>query len=119
MSKLSFIVNLILIIIGSCQGHDNQDYPSNVYFSSDGGSEVAVGNTSFFSISISDESEEYPSTEENDTLIVSHDWLTVKQARGSHSMILTAEPAQSKKKRKLKIYGYFCNSYAEIKVIQN
>lgn len=118
MGKLSFIANLILIIIGSCQEHDNQEYPSKIYFSSDGGCEVVTGQTSFYSIVISDGSDEYSSIEENDTLATSYDWLTVKQAHGSHSLTVTADPSSSNKKRKLKIYGYFCNSYAEIDVLQ-
>ena len=76
------------------------------------------GDWSFAHILIGEGTDEYSSQEINDTIVVEHNWLTVKSEKGSRAMTITAKPSESSKKRALKIYGYFGSEYAVIDVRQ-
>ena len=109
---------LVPLFIISCEIENNHDFPKSVHFSSKGGHEIVNGNETFAFLLIGDGTDEYSSEEINDTITVSHDWLSVKSEKCSNSLIIHAEPSTLKKKRKLKIYGYFGREYAVIDVIQ-
>lgn len=98
---------------------ESHGYPKKIYLPSKGGTRAIVGETSFRSFIIKDESDESDSKWYGDTLVkISHKWLTLKQKLGCDTLIVTAEPAPSNQKRKITVEGSFGDSYTYITVIQ-
>ena len=120
MRKYIPVLITFLFLLSSCFYHNNNGYPKKVVFYNEGGTETISGNYSFGDLIIQAGSEEYGSNVLlGDSIIsVSYDWLKAETHRGAHSMTLTAQPNRTGRQRKLKIFGYFGNEYAEIDVIQ-
>ena len=121
MKSLFHILWMILVpvFIISCDKEDNHNFPKSIHFPAKGGYKIVSGNDPFAFLLIGDGTDEYHSDEINDTITVSHDWLSVKTEKGSNSLIIYTEPSTLIKKRSLKIYGYFGREYAVIDVIQD
>lgn len=79
---------------------------------------ILRGDLPFAYLLIGDGTKEYHSIDNNDSITVSHDWLSVITEKGSNTLIVSAKPSNLTNKRVLKIYGYFGREYAVINVIQ-
>ena len=55
---------------------------------------------------------------DDDSLIVTYKWLTIKAKTRDNNLTIIAEPNPTGKSRKLYIYGDVTNQFAEIKVTQ-
>lgn len=121
-AKLWAISVAILAILTSCGPTDNFGYPSKVTFGKGGGYKNCIGTSSICHVEINDYNGNGNGKfheMENDTLIVTYKWLTVKFKYGDTLLKLTALPNATGKKRTLYIDGAVNNFSADIKVVQN
>lgn len=121
MKHLFYLLWLgIALLCYSCQSfsHENNGYPASVTFPQDGGVIRISGNQSLMYIVIDEEDGHLGSATKNDSNYLNFKWLSVKWKEWDNEIILTAEPNQEKKNRKIKLYGYMGHEYAEITVKQ-
>lgn len=86
-----------------------------------GGSKICSGTSSCYSIDINDyqgNGNAILSQGENDTIIATYDWLSVKFRKSTAQLKMTALPNTIGKKRTLYVTGWVDDSFADIKVIQ-
>ncbi len=122
MKRLICLLALPMLLIASCDDTDNYGYPSKVSFGREGGTITVMGDYSFYNIAIRDydgngKEDSYLPTQ-NDTLVISYQWLTVKALSHEHKIILIAEPNNEGSSRKLYVTAAVDNFDAEIKVTQ-
>ena len=107
----------------ACGPTDNYGYPSKINFGKEGGTKICSGKEGFYDITIDDYNgygETKLSKGENDTIIATYYWLTVKYKRSfNNDMKIIAEPNTTGKKRTLYVNCMVDNSGATIKVIQS
>lgn len=116
---LTFLLSLFLL--ASCWNSDNYGYPSKVEFGKEGGLKDCPGTSSFYDVDIHDyngNGEATISKGENDTIIVTYDWVSVKYKLYRAGLKITALPNTTGKNRRLYVYLYVDDSFAEIKVTQ-
>ena len=111
---------LLLFLLVACGPSGNYGYPLKLSFGREGGTKICSGNDAFSSISITDyngNGETMLSKGENDTIIATCYWLTVKyKGPFNNEMKIIAEPNTTGKKRTLYVYGSIYNDDATIKV---
>lgn len=125
------IVGLVLAgLTHSCLIHDNNGYPSAVYFPPEGGTKIINGNAPILNLEIVDyktgETLEYAdrhkfltdSTHIEGPLSLNYQWLEVNSDVNSTLLEITVAPSEDGKKRKFDLVGYIVNEYAEIAIIQ-
>ena len=114
---------LLLLLLVACGPTDNYGYPSKINFGKEGGTKICSGKEGFYDITIDDYNgygETKLSKGENDTIIATYYWLTVKYRRSfNNDMKIIAEPNTTGKKRTLYVNCMVDNSGATIKVIQS
>ncbi len=114
---------LLLFLLVACGRSDNYGYPSKIDFGKEGGTKICSGRIIVSSISINDyngNGETKLSKGENDTIIATCYWLTVKyKGPFNNEMKIIAEPNTTGKKRTLYIYCMVDNNGADIKVTQS
>ena len=114
---------LLLLLLVACGPSGNYGYPLKLSFGREGGTKICSGNDAFSSISINDyngNGETKLSKGENDTIIATCYWLTVKyKGPFNNEMKIIAEPNTTGKKRTLYVYCMVDNSGATIKVTQS
>lgn len=114
---------LLLLLLEACGPSDNYGYPLKISFGREGGTKICSGNEAFSSISINDyngNGKAKLSKGENDTIIATCYWLTVKyKGPFNNEMKIIAEPNTTGKKRTLYIYCMVDNNGADIKVTQS
>lgn len=119
MKKLAPFLMTLLLLVSACEFEEkNKGYPKSIELERDGGTVRASGEDSFSYLLIGEGTNEFHSRVVDDTIVVSHAWLTAKSLQGSKSLIITATPNETNRKRKLIIYGYFGTEYAVINVTQ-
>lgn len=118
MKRIIPFLMTFLLLLTSCEFENNRGYPKKVKFPSSGGTEAYSGESSFAYFVIYDDTDEYVSDDGDSIITVSHDWLKAESVRGSKSITITAQPNNTGRQRKLKIFGYFGNEYAVINVTQ-
>jgi len=121
-SKILFISLLISFLLVSCENAHNFGYPRKVTFEKEGGSKICSGTSSFYDVDITDyNGNEHTTTTngENDTIIVTYDWLSVKYERIGTKVKLEALPNTTGRKRTLYVSGMVDDSFADIKVTQH
>lgn len=95
-AKLWAISVAIFAILTSCGPTDNFGYPSKVTFGREGGTKICSGTSSFYYVGINNydgNGSRIPQQGENDTLVATYKWLTVKYRIGMDSHIkIIAEP---------------------------
>ena len=118
-SLFGLIVSLALMLV-SCSLEDDHGYPKVVEMPTEGGIVKLYGEEPPYSISIVNNREEYvPSSYGGDTLVITYEWLTVKQEKYGYIITVNAEPNLTENKRKLKILAHFPgNTYTYIDVVQ-
>ena len=100
---------------------DNFGYPSKVSFGREGGIKVVSGDHYLYNLEIADYNGDGAGSEnslDDDSLIVTYKWLTIKAKTRDNDLTIIAEPNTTGKSRKLYIYGGVQNQFAEIKVTQ-
>ncbi len=118
-----FFVMFSALSLTSCQTWDNHGLPSSVSFGPEGGRQIFKSDGDWLVyIEIQKKSGtqltySHPNPE-NDSLIVSYDWLTVKTKEYSPNIEIIVAPNTGKKNRTLDIVGSFGKDNAMIKVKQ-
>lgn len=114
---------LLLFLLVACGPSGNYGYPLKIGFGREGGTKICSGKEGFYDVSINDyngNGETKLSKGENDTIIATCYWLTVKYKRSlNNDMKIIAEPNTTGKKRTLYVYCMVDNSGATIKVTQS
>lgn len=114
---LCFISMVSLLFFSSCFEKNNYHYPEYVYFPKEGGKMRVHGDKCFYGLSIEDGCESVAYMREDST-VMSYKWLTVIAEPQEENIKIIVAPSDLKKKRKLRILGYYGREYAEINVIQ-
>ena len=120
MKTILGIISLVLLLSG-CERMDNFGYPSKVSFGREGGIKVVSGDHYLYNLEIADYNGDGAGSEnslDDDSLIVTYKWLTIKAKTRDNDLTIIAEPNTTGKSRKLYIYGGVQNQFAEIKVTQ-
>lgn len=121
MKKLLFLLTSILLA-ASCTTDGNCGYPSKLSFPKEGGTVMMSGSYAPYNIEVlnynGDGKSERTVLEDPDTISVQYSWLTVRRKRGTPTLVITAEPNTTGRKRKLYINVYVDDRNAEIKVTQ-
>ena len=114
---------LLLLLLVACGPSGNYGYPLKISFGREGGTKICSGNEAFYHVTINDyngNGETKLSQGENDTIIATYYWLTVRYKRSfNNEMKIIAEPNTTGKKRTLYVYCMVDNSGATIKVTQS
>jgi len=114
---------LLLFLLVACGPSGNYGYPLKIGFGREGGTKICSGKEGFYDVSINDyngNGETKLSKGENDTIIATYYWLTVRYKRSlNNDMKIIAEPNTTGKKRTLYVYCMVDNSGATIKVTQS
>lgn len=121
MKPILLLTTLLLsLLMVACEFEREQNgYPKNVQFGSEGGTLRYKGDGQFVSFTLENANYDGESSPIiDDSISVTMDWLTVKGAFYGNEMIITAKPLTEGKSRKLKIYGSFGNTYSETVVTQ-
>ena len=106
MKTILSIFSLVLLLSG-CERMDNFGYPSKVSFGREGGIKVVSGNDIFHYLEIADYNGDGASSEnslDDDSLIVTYKWLTIKAKTRDNNLTIIAEPNPTGKSRKLYIW---------------
>ena len=121
--KHGLVALLLLLLLVACGRLDNYGYPSKVSLGREGGTVICSGKEGFYDITIDDYNgygETKLSKGENDTIIATYYWLTVKYRRSfNNDMKIIAEPNKTGKKRTLYVSGSIYDDDATIKVTQD
>lgn len=127
------IIFAVCLFLSSCGiNYDSAGYPSNVYFSNEGGCRIIYGGSIFGSFEIWEGDSSYydkvDSTYTEDGsgkhmsdrfYICSSDWLTVKHRLCTDSIVLYVKPNTTGKKRKARIDVRNCDEFFDITVKQD
>ena len=106
MKTILGIFSLVLLL-SACERADNFGYPSKVSFGREGGIKVVSGNDYFYNLEIADyngDGECSQNSMDDDSLIVTYKWLTIKAKTRDNNLTIIAEPNPTGKSRKLYIY---------------
>lgn len=121
MKKLLFLLTSILLA-ASCTTDGNCGYPPKLSFPKEGGTVMMSGSYAPYNIEVlnynGDGKSERTVLEDPDTISVQYSWLTVRRKRGTPTLVITAEPNTTGRKRKLYINVSVDDRNAEIKVTQ-
>ena len=100
---------LLLLLLVACGPTDNYGYPSKINFGKEGGTKICSGKEGFYDITIDDYNgygETKLSKGENDTIIATYYWLTVKyKGPCNNEMKIITEPNTTGKKRTCLLLG--------------
>lgn len=125
MKRIVLLVIAVLSIFGiqSCN-KDNFGYEKVVEFTADGGTQTVTGTEPIYELSIAnyngkDEYDDDELDENESVMTVKFRWLSAVATRHTKTIVITAEPNTTGKRRVLYIYGDVNNRAASIKVIQN
>ena len=121
MKRIYVIFTVFSLLLISCEfEHDQMGLPKSIYFPPDGGTQTVKGNIPYLRhIIIYDKNGNQNSSPwDTDTLVTGNDWLTVKHIRHTDSIIVSAKPTSSPKKREIWIEPWTGTTYALIKVTQ-
>lgn len=115
----------LLSILGmqSCN-KDNFGYERKVEFTAKGGTQTITGTEPIYELSIANYNgeEEYDDDEldgDESVMSVKFRWLSATAKRNTKTIVITAEPNTTGKRRVLYVYGDVNNRSASIKVIQD
>jgi hypothetical protein len=111
-----------LPLLAACNSTDNYGYPSNITFEKEGGTKVCSGTSGCYLVEIHEYNGDGNATYskgENDTIIATYDWLTVKFRQYTEVLSITASPNTTGKKRTLYLSGMVNDFSADIKVTQH
>ena len=125
MKRIVLLAIAVLSIFGiqSCN-KENFGYEKVVEFTADGGTQTVTGTEPIYELSIANYNgnEEYDDDELDDNelvMTVKYNWLSAVATRHTKTIVITAEPNTTGKRRVLYVYGDVNNRSASIKVIQN
>lgn len=115
-------VTLCALSLTSCQTWDNHGFPSTVSFKAEGGRQTFKGDGEwFYGFEIKNSKGDvlaYECNMDNDSIIISYEWLTIKTKVYSTQAEFIATPNTRKKNRSFVVIGSFGKDNAYIKVKQ-
>ena len=120
MKRFITIAVLLLsaLTFNSCE-EDKFGWDNKVIFSAQGGVEDVEGDDVIYTLSIGDhKGNETQSVEILGIMTAKHEWLTATAQKNGNEIVLTAEPNNTGKERKLYVYGMIRNTVMDITVIQ-
>lgn len=114
---------LTVFSFASCN-KDNFGYEKQIEFTAEGGTKTVTGTESIYELSIANYNgrEEWDDDEldDNESVMTVHfDWLSAVATRHTKTIVITAEPNKTGKRRVLYIYGEVRDRTSCIKVIQD
>ena len=116
---------MMLAIFGlaSCN-KDNFGYEKKVEFTAEGGTKSVTGTESIYELSIANYNGEEEWDEDeldgNESVMTVHfDWLSAVATRHTKTIVITAEPNNTGKRRVLYVYGEVRDRSSCIKVVQD
>lgn len=120
MKRIIFIATLLLMAVAfnSCE-EDKFGFDNKVIFSARGGEENVDGDYNIYTLSIGDYNGKEMHATDDEIMSVTFDWLTATARKHSNEIVLTAQPNNTGKRRKLYLYGAVNNRSIDITVIQN
>ena len=125
MKRIALWAVALLTILGlqSCN-KDKFGYERQVEFTAEGGTKSVTGTESIYELSIANYNgnEEWDDDEldGNESVMTVHfDWLSAVATRHTKTIVITAEPNKTGKRRVLYIYGEVRDRSSCIKVIQD
>lgn len=119
-AKIFLYIMPLFIPIGSCFREVQNGYPKCVEFSAEGGSQIISGDVSLGHVEILDGNKTVAySPPTSEPINISYEWLTLEKDKWDTSMVLTAKPNKTGKKRKLKIQGTNCYEHTYISIVQH
>lgn len=116
------IILILLCLFSSCEfEQDQKGYPKHVHFPAEGGKKIVSGKAFIYHMEVEKGSDSvcFGGVDENDSINMSYQWLTVKNKFNNPSLEIIASPSDQKKRRKLRIIADFGTEYAEINVSQD
>ena len=116
---------MMLAIFGleSCN-KDNFGYERMIEFTAEGGTKIVTGTESIYELSIANYNGEEEWDEDeldgNESVMTVHfDWLSAVATRHTKTIVITAEPNRTGKRRVLYVYGEVRDRSSCIKVVQD
>ena len=97
-----FVVSLLTFMVSGCISEDNKGYPERLYIPVEGERLIIHGKEFFRSVTIRDtKSDEYTlGYEEDGHITATYKWLTVESSFDDDSVVITASPNDTNKKKK-------------------
>jgi hypothetical protein len=120
MKRFIFVAALLLSVFAfnSCE-EDAYGWDNKVIFSAQGGVEDVDGDADIYTLSIGNyNGEENPATEIAGIMTAKFEWLTATAMKNSDEIVLTAEPNDTGKERRLYVYAMSGNKVIDITVVQ-
>ena len=120
MKRFIFVAALLLSVFAfnSCE-EDAYGWDNKVVFSAQGGVEDVDGDTGIYTLSIGNyDGEENAAVEIAGLMTAKFDWLTATAMKNDDEIVLTAEPNNTGKARKLYVYAMSGNKVIDITVVQ-
>lgn len=120
MKRFIFVAALLLSVFAfnSCE-EDKLGWDNKVVFLAQGGVEDVDGDADIYTLSIGNyNGEENDAVEVAGIMTAKFDWLTASAMKNSDEIVLTAEPNNTGKDRKLFVYAMSGNKVIDITVVQ-
>ena len=120
MKRFVLVATLLLSLfaLNSCK-EDRFGWANRVEFSAQGGVKEIEGDTGIYTLSIGNyDGEENSAVEVAGIMTANFDWLTASAVKNTNEIVLTAEPNNTGKDRKLYVYASVDNRFIDITVIQ-
>lgn len=120
MKRFVLVATLLLSLfaLNSCK-EDRFGWANSVEFSAQGGVKEVEGDTGIYTLSIGNyDGEENSAVEVAGIMTANFDWLTASAVKNTNEIVLTAEPNNTGKDRKLYVYASVDNRFIDITVIQ-
>ena len=120
MKRFVLVATLLLSLfaLNSCE-EDRFGWVNRVEFSAQGGVKEIEGDTGIYTLSIGNyDGEENSAVEVAGIMTANFDWLTASAVKNTNEIVLTAEPNNTGKDRKLYVYASVDNRFIDITIIQ-
>lgn len=115
------LLAVCVMLMTSCID-DNSGYPSDVYFTSEGGSQTITGyggSHSFFLNRYGQDDLVHDELDENNNSVVELDWVKVIKFNNTHGVNIVAQPNTTGKERKMYLSFYRINQRIMVTIHQS
>lgn len=127
MKLLRYILFIFPLLFISCEEEEDYGFPSKIEIPANGGT-IEIKGSNDIAPSISqlellnyngDGNSSESIVEGQGCIKATTDWLTVKYLSAEYTLVITAEPNETNKKRKLYLYLYDAPTRQEITITQS